>query len=144
MTVPANKKASSDKPKAKRKAPPNAWKKGQSGNPAGRPKTGESWSEIFRQVGEMYPEDVISIVGQANDLGKAYSLYPKTVQMKIQVAIRVIAAIMHDPTPGLLKETLDRIEGKVPEKLQMEGTLGVEGLKAMLAKVYGASDDTSE
>ncbi len=113
-------------------------------NPAGRPKAGESWSEIFRQVGEMYPDDVIQIIGEKNDLGRAYNQYPKNVQMKIQVAIRVLSALMHDPTPGLLKETLDRIEGKVPEKLQMEGTLGVEGLKAMLEKVYGAGNNTSE
>jgi len=140
---PANKEGT-DKPKPKRKAPKTAWKPGQSGNPAGRPKTGESWSEIFRMVGEMYPEDVISIIGRTTDLGRAYAQFPQAVQMKIQVAIRVVAALMFEPTQGLLKETLDRIEGKVPEKLQMEGTLGVEGLKAMLAKVYGAGDNPSE
>lgn len=141
--MPANKQVTEKKPK--RKAPRTAWKPGQSGNPAGRPKSGESWSEIFRQVGEMYPDDVLAIVGETNDIGRAYKLYPKNVQMKIQVAIRIVAALMHDPTPGLLKETLDRIEGKVPEKLQMENTLGVDGLKAMLAKVYGnAGEDTSQ
>lgn len=117
--------------------------KGVSGNPAGRPKTGESWSEIFRQVGEMYPEDVVAIVGANNDLGKAYSHFPKNVQMKIQVAIRVVAALMFEPTQGLLKETLDRIEGKVPERLQMEGTLGIDGLRQMIAKVYGTTSDDS-
>lgn len=38
--------------KPKRKAPSTAWKKGQSGNPAGAPKRGMSWREIIDEVGE--------------------------------------------------------------------------------------------
>jgi hypothetical protein len=140
----AKKPAANSKGTAKRVVG-RPFSKGVSGNPAGRPKTGESWSEIFRQVGEMYPEDVVAIVGANNDLGKAYNHFPKNVQMKIQVAIRVVAALMFEPTQGLLKETLDRIEGKVPERLQMEGTLGIDGLRQMIAKVYGTtSDDPSK
>src|ERR1700693_2918298 len=35
-----------------RKAPPHAWKPGQSGNPAGAPKRGMSWAEIIKTVGD--------------------------------------------------------------------------------------------
>jgi hypothetical protein len=37
-----------EQPKKKRKPPPTAWKSGQSGNPKGRPKSGESLSEAVR------------------------------------------------------------------------------------------------
>ena len=135
------KRQTSDKPKSNRKAPRTAWKPGQSGNPAGRPKSGESWSDIFKLVGEMYSDDVIQIIGADNDLGRSFRLYPKNVQVKILVAARVMAAIMHEPTPGLLKEVLDRIEGKVADKLQMSGTLEVDGLTEALDAIYGKKQD---
>ena len=31
------------------------WKPGQSGNPNGRPKKGQSWAEIIRELGDMTP-----------------------------------------------------------------------------------------
>ena len=52
-----------------KKTPRTAWKKGQSGNPAGRPKDGESWAAIIKSVGDMYPADIVAFVGKDNDLG---------------------------------------------------------------------------
>ncbi len=89
----------------------------------------------------MYSDDVIQIIGADNDLGRSFRLYPKNVQVKILVAARVMAAIMHEPTPGLLKEVLDRIEGKVADKLQMSGTLEVDGLTEALDAIYGKKQD---
>lgn len=61
-----------DKPK--RKAPSTAWKKGQSGNPAGAPTRGESWREIIQKTGNMTGEEVAQYAETfreiAKDLGK--------------------------------------------------------------------------
>jgi hypothetical protein len=40
------------KKSTKRKAPPKAWKPGQSGNPNGRPKKGNAITDIIRELGD--------------------------------------------------------------------------------------------
>lgn len=129
--------------KKKRKAPKTAWPKGVSGNPAGRPKDGESWSAIIKQVGDMYPDDILQFIGEANDLGRSIKQLPKGVQMKYQVVTRVFAQLMFDPSSSLFKELMDRAEGKVPDKMIHEGTLSVSNLEAILMKVYGPHDTSN-
>lgn len=102
------------------------WAKGQSGNPKGRPKDGQSWSAIISAVGDMYPEDILQFIGKDNDLGREIVQLPKNVQMKYLVISRVFAALMFEPTSGLLKELMDRLEGKVSERIDM--TTGGEKL----------------
>ena len=126
-----------------RTVPKTAWKPGESGNPAGRPKNGTSGSEIFKEVGEQYPEEVTELFGTHSSLGKKYAKYTKGVQMKYQVAYRVVTELMSEPTPGLLKEILDRIEGKVKDRLEVEGNLNVENLKQVMDTIYGDSDHPS-
>jgi hypothetical protein len=104
----------------KRKAPKTAWKPGQSGNPAGRPKDGESWAAIIAAVGNMYPEDILGFVGRNNDLGKVLAQLPKGVQMKYLVTARVYAALLFEPSSGLWKELMERAEGKIPDKLDVK------------------------
>lgn len=115
--MPANRQGTDKK---KRKAPKTAWPKGKSGNPAGRPKNGESWSEIIKAVGEMYPEDLLKIVGRENELGQQIRKYPPKVQMKFQVVIRVFAAMMFEPNNSLFNSLMDRVEGKVPDHLKVD------------------------
>ena len=124
----------------KRKAPKTAWKKGQSGNPAGRPKDGESWSAIIKTVGDMYPADLLAFIGENNDLGRQIKMLPKDVQMKYQVVTRVFAALMFEPSSSLFTELMDRAEGKVPDKMVHEGSLNVQNLEAVLKRVYGNDD----
>ncbi len=45
--------------------------------------------------------------------------FPKNVQLKYLVVTRVFASLMFEPSSGLLKEFLDRMEGKVAEKVDM-------------------------
>lgn len=108
----ANSKATA-KPRGK------PWPKGQSGNPAGRPKDGESWAAIIAAVGNMYPEDLIAFIGTSNDLGRNLAQLPKNVQMKYLVTTRVYAALMFEPTSGLWKELMERVEGKVPQAVEV-------------------------
>lgn len=122
---------------------PHRWPKGQSGNPAGRPKDGESWAAVIKAVGEMYPDDILAFIGTSNDLGKSIMQLPKNVQMKYLVTARVFAALMFDPSAGLWNGLMDRAEGKVPDKVHMDGLLTVDGLTNTLEKVYGKRDDKS-
>lgn len=106
--------------KTKKRGNPKWVKGGKSPNPAGRPKDGESWSAIIKAVGDMYPEDIIAFVGQNNDLGKAVAQLPKNVQMKYLVTTRVFAALMFEPTSGLWKELMERVEGKMTQPISGE------------------------
>ena len=142
------KKSANTQKTDKRKAPRSAWKPGQSGNPNGRPKDGESWSAIISSIGNMYPEDILAFIGIDNDLGKEIAHLPKNVQMKYLVVARVFAALMFEPTSGLLKELLDRLEGKVSERIDMttggeklSGLSDEEKIMRILALVQKASDD---
>src|SRR5690349_10461521 len=96
----------------KRRAPKSAWKPGQSGNPAGRPKDGESWASIIAAVGNMYPEDILEFIGRNNDLGREIVQLPKNVQMKYLVTARIFAALMFEPNPRLWTGLMDRAEGR--------------------------------
>lgn len=102
--------------KPKRKAPPKAWKKGQSGNPKGAPKRGESWAEIIKRVGEMTPSEAaersLALAKQLLEIGDG-------VTLKEAVVLRVYSALMFDPQPGLLNAFMDRVEGKVSQPIEM-------------------------
>jgi hypothetical protein len=109
----------------KKKAPKTAWKKGQSGNPTGRPKDGESWASIIKVVGDLYPADLIAFIGANNDLGRMLSELPQQVQMKYLVTARVFSSLMFEPSSGLWKELMERAEGKVETPIKHSGEVGL-------------------
>lgn len=79
------------------------WQAGQSGNPKGRPKRGETISELIRAVlREKGPE------GIANR---------KLVAQKL-------VALALDGNMDAIKVVLDRVDGKVVEKLEHSGAGG--------------------
>lgn len=114
----SNKPAANTK-KSARKGTPASWKPGQSGNPAGRPKDGESWAGVIKNVGDMFPDDIIAFIGKDNDLGRALAKLPKNVQMKYLVTARIYAALMFEPSAGLWTGLMDRAEGKAPQSLDL-------------------------
>ena len=111
------------------------WKKGQSGNPSGRPRDGESWAAIIKSVGDMYPSDIIAFVGENNDLGSALKQLPQNVQMKYLITARVFAQLMFEPTQGLWKELMERAEGKVKDQVDL-----TSGDKPITVQVVRVSD----
>lgn len=98
-----------------------SWKPGQSGNPKGAPKRGESWAELIKLYGEMTPEEIAekakTIAGQLKKIGGGIS-------MKEAVIIRVFAALMFEPTKGLWDSLMERTDGKVPQPVTGTGEDG--------------------
>ena len=103
--------------KATKKPRGKPWPKGQSGNPAGRAKDGESWAAIIAAVGNMYPEDILAFIGVNNDLGREIAHLPKNVQMKYLVTARVFAALMFEPNAKLWTGLMERAEGKITQPI---------------------------
>lgn len=125
------------------KGKPHRWQKGQkSPNPKGRPKEGQSWAAIIKEVTEMSPDQVAKLVGVDTDLGKSFLLMPKRVKIKYLVVTRAVAALMFDPSPSLFAQLMEREDGKVPEKMDMRHDLTIEGFDALLKKVYGRIGST--
>ena len=118
---------------SKKTAPGKPWPKGQSGNPAGRPKDGESWAAIIKAVGDMYPEDILEFIGKGSDLARDIGYLPKNVQMKYLVTARVFAALMFEPTAGLWNGLMDRAEGKVKEVIEGTGENGAIRIEVVYA-----------
>jgi hypothetical protein len=132
--MPANTQRKGNKGKANK----TTWRKGiPSPNPVGHPKDGQSWREIIAEVSNMTVEDLLLIVGEKSSLGKTIKQMPRLVQMKYLVTIRVMTALMLEPTAGLWNGLMDRMEGKVTEVVQVSRQLEIEGLYEMIEKVYG-------
>jgi len=110
----------------KKKVPKTAWKRGQSGNPKGRPKDGESWAAIIKSVGDMYPTDLLAFIGFDNDLGRMLQQLPKNVQMKYLVTARVFSSLLFEPSAGLWKELMERVDGKVTERVDVSSENGIK------------------
>lgn len=105
-------------------------------NRAGAPIRGASMKEQFDFADRMTAEEIVELL-PPGPLRQAYQQMPKGIPMKLLKALRVNAAIMFDPTPGLLKEATDRTDGKVPDTVNIGGKLEIPALQETLKKVYG-------
>lgn len=88
------------------------WKPGQSGNPKGAPKRGQSWKEIVKEVGNLTPkeaDDYCHVIAQ-----KIKSI-GDDVTLKQAVILRVFTALLFEPDARLLGLIMDRDEGKVTQ-----------------------------
>lgn len=96
-------------------------------NLLGAPKRGESHAETLDFALGLTPQQVIDLIGKDNDLGRAFVDMPSDVPLKVLVHLRNIAAEMFEPSSGRLAVIMDRTEGKVPDKVDLNnsGTLKV-------------------
>jgi len=86
------------------------FKKGQSGNPNGAPKRGESWRKIWDKIGNLTPKEAAEhsrvIAAQIASIGDR-------VTLKEAVALRVYTSLLFEPSSGLLNAVVERTDGKV-------------------------------
>lgn len=80
------------------------WEKGQSGNPGGRPKRGTTMTELLHTRLDLKDGDLLT--------------------HKARIAQRLIELAEEGNVPAI-KEILDRTEGKVPDKVEVEGKVTV-------------------
>ena len=114
-----NKSLSDNRSKSQKEAAQKrsqTWKPGQSGNPAGAPKRGESWREIYNRLGDMTPKQAAEyckgIAGQLASLGDGITL-------KEAVGLRVFAALIFEPSASLLNAVVERVEGRVEQPISI-------------------------
>ena len=92
-----------------------SWKPGQSGNPAGSPKRGESWAEIIKRIGDMTP---VEAADHANEIAKQLRKIGGGLTLKEAVVVRVYAALLFEPQASLLNSFMERAEGKVAQPIE--------------------------
>lgn len=92
---------------------------GVSGNPAGAPKRGESWAELFNAIGDLTGEEISERAVRLWQ--KTFKSLPKGVTLKELVVIRAYAALLDESNARLLKEVMDRAEGKITDKIELSG-----------------------
>ena len=104
------------KPKTDVSANLKMWKKGQSGNPAGRPKK------------------IVSILGQQ---GYKLSQVNDTIQIMLMMTIKELKVIFDNPDATILEKT---IAGAMVNSLKKGSLYSVETL---LTRIYGKPKETS-
>lgn len=88
-----------------------SWKPGQSGNPSGSPRRGESWAEIIQRIGEMTDAEFIKL--KRGD-----------PTQKQQAIMAIYMALKNDPQPGVFNAIMERTEGKVKDQVELTGANG--------------------
>jgi hypothetical protein len=124
-------------PKKKRKATSGSWKTGHSGNYKGAPKRGQSWTEVMRWWADQTPAKIKLMIGTKNPLGQGFNDMPQGVIMKNLVTLRLLQSLMFEPTSGILKEFMDRAEGKVPDNINMGVQENMRPYIDTMMAVYG-------
>lgn len=90
-----------------------------------------SWRQVMKSMGELTPGQMADFLeGKLAQEFRALEISTnpdgtKPVQLKELVTARVYAALLFDPNPSLLNALLDRVEGKVSEKVEHEVSGGV-------------------
>jgi hypothetical protein len=101
------------------------WKKGESGNPNGRPKEGQSWAAVIKRITDMSKDELLEYVGGAKtELGRHITKFPPGIPMKDAMVIRALIQLMFEPDPRLFNSLTDREEGKPKQPIVGAGEEG--------------------
>lgn len=92
------------------------FKKGESGNPGGRPKGGTSFAAVLREFLEMDGPQVAAVAGK---FAQEFKALQPGLELRQMIALKWIMSIMNEPTPGLLQQLVDRTDGPVPTKIDV-------------------------
>jgi hypothetical protein len=102
--------------KVKRKAPRSAWKKGQSGNPNGRPCDGESWASTLRWAFGLTGEQAAAVAPK--EMVREFSKLGK-MELRKAICLRLANALLFEPNGKLFEAIASREEGKPPQTIEV-------------------------
>ena len=97
---------------------PHRWKKGESGNPRGAPKRGESWVEVWTKIGNMTPQEAAEY---CESVARQLKKIKEAVTLKEAVALRCYVSLLNEPSPGILNSVQDREEGTPRQSIELTG-----------------------
>jgi hypothetical protein len=95
--------------KRKKPATPASWKPGQSGNPLGGPRRGESWGELITYVGNLSSTEVRELLARRSN-----------ISMKKRATLIMYRKLCQTAKVAIFKELADRSEGRVVERIEMK------------------------
>lgn len=93
-----------------------AWKKGQSGNPKGRPKLGSAWADLVRNLGDMKPAQVKEWL---TALGRRLPNADAT--LKELAVLAAYVDCIHEPNARMLQTLMDRTDGRPSQAVELSG-----------------------
>lgn len=93
---------------------PHRWKPGESGNPHGRPRDGESWAAVIKRISNMTGQEAAQYV---NEFAKFFRPM-KGITLKEAVILRSFAALLFDPQASMLNAIMERAEGKLSQTIR--------------------------
>jgi hypothetical protein len=102
-------------------------------------------AEAYAWAMALRPDEVVEILtlNGSNDLARQFKQMPQGVQIKLLVALRIIASVMFEPSPGLVNHITDRVDGPVKQEEEHSGKVEivVTYTDQHPAPSPGASDD---
>jgi len=113
----AKKKSANTEKIRKKTIPKSAWKPGQSGNPGGRPKDGESWAASLKWAFNLTGEQAAQLVPP--EYAKTFRLIGK-MQLRHALVLCMIGKQLFDPSGSLFNAMADREEGKITQPILHE------------------------
>ena len=102
----------------KTRGKPFAKGKDERRNIKGAPKRGDSWAETIKAISEL---DGPSIAAMWDTQHKEFAKLPDGITVKQLVIMSAVASLLREPSPGILKELIDRAEGKVKDTIEHSG-----------------------
>jgi len=130
----------SAKPRGRGKGKPFQKGKGKAGDPRinrkGAPPKGSSMKEVLAYFDELTNEEILELL-PAGKLRRRYARQPKELLVKHVRAMAALIELQERPTAQLAAYIDDRIDGKVPDEMNVNGSLEVENLSKFIKDVYG-------
>lgn len=117
-----------------------SYKKGQSGNPGGRPPGSRNVSTVLANMLREVAPDVVVEASFIKDISKGL----KSVTIADAAAARIVYQGIVKGDPWALRELLDRTEGKAKERIQITNRDDLDAAAEMLNRLIASNREDFE